>query len=278
PIYDAWIRDNYEYQVVEKLLEIGTKDKHWAHEIVKKSKSRDDNVNRQYCIHKISELQRAISNHGNAVTKLQSELIAFVPYYNDVPGNTNNNGPVVTHDEAAIQNARKPKIHLRAADNTIQEYLKIHTKKLAEICANRVQTAYAELKEFENLKTFEEKATPLQRAHVKILRDKLDIQYGKQKNVSFLKEQIQMEIVPKAVPKVHFSPHLDDRVLKKDKLEYLTHIIDAVVDKFRVTTAETLVLIAEVELASIDLEIQELDNSIPPNVESGDNEEPKASD
>ncbi|CAF1138323.1 unnamed protein product [Didymodactylos carnosus] len=87
-----------------------------------------------------------------------------------------------------------------------------------------------------------------------------------------------MEIVPKAVPKVHFSPHLDDRVLKKDKLDYLTHIIDAVVDKFRVTTAETLVLIAEVELASIDLEIQELDNSIPPNIESGDNEEPKASD
>ncbi|CAF4478876.1 unnamed protein product [Didymodactylos carnosus] len=62
PIYDAWIRDNYEYQVVEKLLETGTKDKHWAHEIVKKSKSRDDNVNRQYCIDKISELQRAISN------------------------------------------------------------------------------------------------------------------------------------------------------------------------------------------------------------------------
>ncbi|CAF0971996.1 unnamed protein product [Didymodactylos carnosus] len=278
PIYDAWIRDNYEYQVVEKLLEIGTKDKHWAHEIVKKSKSRDDNVNRQYCIDRISELQRAISNHGNAVTKLQSELIAFAPYYNDVPGNINNNGTTVTHEEVAAQNARKPRMHIRLADNTIQEYLKIHTKKCAEICANRVHTAYAELKEFENLKTFEEKATPLQRAHVKILKGKLDIQYGKQKNVNFLKNQIQMGIIPKTIPKIQFSPHLDDRVLKQDKLKELKRIIDTVIDKFQVTTAETLVLIAEVELASIDQEIQELDNSLPPNFEPGDNEEPKASD
>ncbi|CAF1362111.1 unnamed protein product [Didymodactylos carnosus] len=147
PVYDAWIRDNYEYQVVEKLLEIGMEDKHWAHEIVEKTKTRDDTVNNQYCIDKISQLQRAISNHGNAVTKLQSELIAFVPYYHDAPGTNNNNGTVAAHDLVA-QTARKPKLHIRAADNITQKYLKIHTKKFAEICANRVNTAFAELKEF----------------------------------------------------------------------------------------------------------------------------------
>ncbi|CAF1345700.1 unnamed protein product [Didymodactylos carnosus] len=190
PIYDAWIRDNYEYQVIEKLLEIGMEDKHWAHEIVKKTITRDDTVNDQYCIDKISQRQRAISNHGNAVTKLQCELKAFVPYYHDASDINNNNGTVTAHDLAA-QNARKPKLHIRAADTITQEYLMIHIKKFAEICANRVNTAYAELKEFVSLKTFEEKATPVQRAHVKILQEKLEILHGKQKTAKFLKEEIQ---------------------------------------------------------------------------------------
>ncbi|CAF1173753.1 unnamed protein product [Didymodactylos carnosus] len=277
PIDDAWIRDNYEYQVIEKLLEIGMEDKHWVHEIVKKTKTRDDIVNNQYCIDKISQLQRAISNHGNAVTKLQSELIAFVPYYHDAPGTINNNGTVTAHDLAA-QNARKPKLHIRAADNITQEYLKIHTKKFAEICANRVNTAYAELKECVNLKTFEEKATPVQRAHVKILKEKLEILHGKQKTAKLLKEEISMQMIPRAVPNVHFSPRLDDRVLGKDNMANLTRVISTVVEQFRVKASETLLLIAEIERVQIETEIEQLEKSMPPNAESEDSEGPKASD
>ncbi|CAF1515941.1 unnamed protein product [Rotaria magnacalcarata] len=41
-IYDDWIRNNYDLQVWENYLKMGTDDKHWAKEVIKGTKKRDD--------------------------------------------------------------------------------------------------------------------------------------------------------------------------------------------------------------------------------------------
>ncbi|CAM4843246.1 unnamed protein product, partial [Rotaria magnacalcarata] len=44
-IYDDWIRNNYDLQVWENYLKMGTDDKHWAKEVIKGTKKRDDIIN-----------------------------------------------------------------------------------------------------------------------------------------------------------------------------------------------------------------------------------------
>ncbi|CAF5071921.1 unnamed protein product [Rotaria sp. Silwood1] len=34
PIYDEWVRNNYELQVWQRYFKIGTQDKHWAKEVI----------------------------------------------------------------------------------------------------------------------------------------------------------------------------------------------------------------------------------------------------
>ncbi|CAF4680858.1 unnamed protein product, partial [Rotaria sp. Silwood2] len=35
-IYDAWVRDNYELQLWQVYLKMGTEKKHWAKEVVRR--------------------------------------------------------------------------------------------------------------------------------------------------------------------------------------------------------------------------------------------------
>ncbi|CAF3480210.1 unnamed protein product [Rotaria sp. Silwood1] len=38
PMYDEWVRNNYELQVWQTYLKMGTQDKHWAKEIITRTK------------------------------------------------------------------------------------------------------------------------------------------------------------------------------------------------------------------------------------------------
>ncbi|CAF5138118.1 unnamed protein product, partial [Rotaria sp. Silwood1] len=38
PIYDEWVRNNYELQVWQTYFKIGTQDKHWAKEVITRTK------------------------------------------------------------------------------------------------------------------------------------------------------------------------------------------------------------------------------------------------
>ncbi|CAM2705332.1 unnamed protein product [Rotaria socialis] len=53
-IYDDWIRDNYDLQVWQNYLKMGTDDKHWAKEVIKGTKKRDDIINSRFVKKKIN--------------------------------------------------------------------------------------------------------------------------------------------------------------------------------------------------------------------------------
>ena len=44
-IYDSWTRNHYETQVWQKYLELGLQQNHWVKEVVKKTKSREADIN-----------------------------------------------------------------------------------------------------------------------------------------------------------------------------------------------------------------------------------------
>ncbi|CAF1548440.1 unnamed protein product, partial [Adineta ricciae] len=40
PIYDEWVRNNYELQVWQAYLKMGNENRHWAKEVVQRTKRR----------------------------------------------------------------------------------------------------------------------------------------------------------------------------------------------------------------------------------------------
>ncbi|CAF5012503.1 unnamed protein product [Rotaria sp. Silwood1] len=48
PIYDEWVRNNYELQVWHRYFKMGTQDKHWAKEVITSTKKRNAVTNSQF--------------------------------------------------------------------------------------------------------------------------------------------------------------------------------------------------------------------------------------
>ncbi len=41
-IYDSWVRNNYDLQVWQEYLKLGTQNKHWAKDVIKRTKTQDE--------------------------------------------------------------------------------------------------------------------------------------------------------------------------------------------------------------------------------------------
>ncbi|CAF2071213.1 unnamed protein product [Rotaria magnacalcarata] len=76
-IYDDWIRNNYDLQVWENYLKMGTDDKHWAKEVIKGTKKRDDIINGLFVKKKINRLTTNITQASANISNLQVQLTTY---------------------------------------------------------------------------------------------------------------------------------------------------------------------------------------------------------
>ena len=74
PIYDDWIRNNYELQVWQAYLKIGTEQKHWVKEVVQRTKKRDDVICTRFVQKKINQLSAKIAQANATISDLQIQL------------------------------------------------------------------------------------------------------------------------------------------------------------------------------------------------------------
>ena len=77
PIYDEWVRDNYEMQVWQTYLKMGTEQKHWAKEVVQRTKKRDDVTNSRFVQKKINHFMDNISRASATISDLQIQLNTY---------------------------------------------------------------------------------------------------------------------------------------------------------------------------------------------------------
>ena len=71
PIYDQWVRDNYEIQVWQAYLKMGIEQKHWAKEVVQRTKKRDDTINSRFVQKKINHFMDNIAQASATISDLQ---------------------------------------------------------------------------------------------------------------------------------------------------------------------------------------------------------------
>ncbi|CAF1490468.1 unnamed protein product, partial [Didymodactylos carnosus] len=142
---------------------------HWAHEIVKRTKTRDTRANKEFCVNQMNRLKKSILTASNEVTRAQGELAMFVPAM--LPGQTSR---LSNAGVAQQQPERSVTAQFLFAHDILRKYIQSHTQYVARKCANRVAIADAEQAEFAALQLFEKRATPQQKAHAALLKPKLE--------------------------------------------------------------------------------------------------------
>ena len=76
PIYDQWVRDNYEMQVWQAYLKMGIEQKHWT-EVVQRTKKRDDTINSRFVQKKINHFMNNIAQASATIFDLQIQLNTY---------------------------------------------------------------------------------------------------------------------------------------------------------------------------------------------------------
>ncbi|CAF1263702.1 unnamed protein product [Rotaria sordida] len=184
-IYDECVRNNYELQVWQAYLKMGTEQKHWAKEVVRRTKRRDDVINTRFVQKKINRLTTAISEACATISDLQIQLSTLaqttanlvakqlsvergrqtitagtVGIDTDDELDTETAGAAPTTTTTTVKNyVREP---VECIEIYILEYIHFCTQHVKKMAQSRIQIAKAQMEEFKALEDFEQIATPAQ--------------------------------------------------------------------------------------------------------------------
>ncbi|CAF4630163.1 unnamed protein product, partial [Rotaria sp. Silwood2] len=125
-IYDEWVRNNYYLQVWQNYSKMGTTDKHWTKEVIKRTKKRDDTINNRFVQKKINGLTTSIAQASATISNLQVQLTTYW---------TQTIGGGIVASTSATTNANRTRDPADRLEKIILKYIHYctqHVKKMAE--------------------------------------------------------------------------------------------------------------------------------------------------
>ena len=163
-IYDEWVRNNYELQVWQTHLKLGTEQNHWAKEIVQRTKKRDTVVNTQFVQKNINRFTTEIAQAGATISDMQIQLSTYWSQSSTGAGlNTNTAAATNTTTTSSNNNYRdRARDSVDRLEKCILRYIQHCTQHVKKMAETRVQLAKGQMEEFKALEDFEQIATPLQ--------------------------------------------------------------------------------------------------------------------
>ncbi|CAF1526503.1 unnamed protein product, partial [Rotaria sordida] len=199
-IYDEWVRNNYELHVWQTYLKMGTEQKHWAKEIVRRTKRRDNVINTRFVQKKINRLITVIAEACATISELQIQLSTY--WMQTISETTNQRLAQITANlvarQLSVDRARQTttagnvgtdtddeldtgttgtagaaptttattKNYIRESVERIEkyilEYIYFCTQHVKKMAQTRIQLAKAQMEEYKALEDFEQIATPTQ--------------------------------------------------------------------------------------------------------------------
>ncbi|CAF4303378.1 unnamed protein product, partial [Rotaria sordida] len=163
PIYDEQIRAEYELQVLRNYKKLGKEYKHWAKEVVQRTKKRDDNVNICFIEKKINQLSSTILQTRATISRLQIEFgdywtqIALHKKYVKNSRTTDSN----TTASASSATTAIPRISfdIDQFGKLLSNYIEDCIQHLKKMCDRRILLAKARMEEYKALEDFEQVST-----------------------------------------------------------------------------------------------------------------------
>jgi hypothetical protein len=252
PIYDESIRTYYETQVWENYLKLGLENKHWAKEVVRRTKKRDDFDNNRFIRKKISQLSSKDLQLRAKITDLQ---IRLTDYWTQV----------ATRKTALPDGTgrRRLCIDINELDKSIKNYIKNCTQHVKKMAINRVQLAKVELDEFKALEDFRQSADPLHRSIHLILEPKIKTWSNKNKNYRLAQERVICNLPPKFISNINFTFRIDESIISPEDAKATYNQMREMTNKFRTDAMELYVATIGRETELLKNEIDELLKSFP---------------
>ncbi|CAF1635428.1 unnamed protein product [Adineta ricciae] len=232
-IYDEWVRYNYELQVWQVYLNMGTENKHWAKEVVQRTKKRDDETCTRFIQKKINQLSVKIAQASAAISNMQIQLST---YWNHTLVGT---APTTTSSSTSTTNNNRARDNVDRLERSILNYLQHCTQHVKKMAETKIKLARAQMEEFKALEDFEQIATPLQWNIHLAMKPKMKTWSTKNKNYRTAVKRVEYDLPPKFISKVDFSFKLDESILSQEEAQGLYNQMRQLTKEFR-TQAMTL--------------------------------------
>jgi len=174
-VYDEWFRNNYDLQVWQTYLKMGTQDKHWAKEVIQRTKKRDDLINSRFIQKKINQLTTNIVQANATISNLQVQLGTYCSQ--TTPGTIASNTSSTTNS-----NSNRIRDFIDRLEKSVLKYIQHCTQHVKIMSEKKIQLAKAQMEEYKALEDFEQIATPAQRNIHLILKPKMKLWSTKNKN------------------------------------------------------------------------------------------------
>ncbi|CAF3917583.1 unnamed protein product [Rotaria sordida] len=299
PIYDEWIRANYDIQVWENYLKMGTENKHWAKEIIQRTKKRDDIVNTQFVKKKINQLSAIVAQANATITDLKIQLHTYwsqIPVYKkgkekekekekgrattDNATQTDSNIEVnastpVTPKSPAVQLSIDT-IHNKVdeLEKLIFQYLKHCTQHVKKMHETRIQVAKIQMDEFKALEDFEQIATPSQWNIHLILKLKMKLWSTKNKNYLAATKRVEYDMPPRFIEKVDLSFKINESIINQDEAQATYNQMKQITKDFRIQAMTLYVQSLARENELLTDEIKRIITGFPQDNDEGFDAEP----
>jgi hypothetical protein len=229
PVYDEWVRNNYDLQIWQTYLKMGTQDKHWAKEVIQRTKKRDDLINSRFIQKKINQLTTNIAQANAAISNLQVQLGTY--WSQTTPGATALNTSSTTTTN--MNRIREP---IDRLEKSVLKYIQHCTQHVKKMSEKKIQLAKAQMEEYKALENFEQVATPVQQNIHLMLKPKMKLWSTKNKNYQIAMKRVEYDLPPKFISKIDFTFKLDESILNREEAQILYNQMRQLTKDYRAQT------------------------------------------
>ncbi|CAF1502723.1 unnamed protein product, partial [Rotaria sp. Silwood1] len=310
--YDDWVRNNYELQIWQAYLKMGTEQKHWAKEVIRRTKRRDDIINTRFVQKKINRLTTDIARACATISELQIELSTYWMQTTSETGNqrlaqttanivakklsvekarqavttatvgTDTEDELITGTTETVQPAATTTMTTKnyarepveRIEKYILEYIYFCTQHMKKLAQSRIQLAKVQMDEFKALEDFEQIASPAQWNIHLILKPKIKNWSTKNKNYQMLSKRVELDLLPKIIEKVNFSFKIDESIISQDEAQATYNQMRQITKDFRIQAMTLYVQSTARENEILSNEIKGIVDRFPNDNDDGFDAEP----
>ncbi|CAF1461108.1 unnamed protein product [Rotaria sordida] len=264
PVYGEQIRAEYELQVWRNYLKLGKEYKHWAKEVVQRTKKRDDNINIRFVDKKSNQLSSTIHQTRATISRLEIE---FGDYWTQIAQRKNYvknvNTTVQTSTDFNTTTSTSTRIPRLAFDidqfgKLISNYIEDCLKHVKKMCDRRILLAKAQMEEYKALEEFEKISTAPHKIIHLVLKPKMKIWSIKNKNFHMTQKRLQSNLLPKFITKNDLSFKIDESILKQDDIQIIYNDMQQIKNEFYRKSMELYSSVAASEFDIIKNEIEKI--------------------
>ena len=177
-------------------MKIGTEEKHWAKEVIQRTKKRDDVTNSRFVGKKISRLTTDIVRASAIIYDLQVQLGTY--WTQTLTSDTTSTTAATT---TLASRSRDPRESVDRIEKSVLKYIQHCTQHVKKIAETKIHLAKAQKDEFKALEDFEQIATPGQWNIHLILKPKMKTWSTKNKNCLTATKHVEYDLPPKFIEK-----------------------------------------------------------------------------